>query len=77
MRGVFFARVRSSPTLISLRSVPSNLASLVVNNLDVCVQAESKISGFRCLHALASALSEEPASEWLRNTIADLFGSPV
>lgn len=54
--------------------VPSNLASLVANNLDVCVcKPKVRFPAFDvCMH-WHRRFHQDPASAWLRSTIADLF----
>jgi DNA-binding transcriptional LysR family regulator len=54
--------------------VPSNLAALVANNLDVCVcKPKVKFPAFNICMYWHRRFHQDPASVWLRNTIADLF----
>jgi DNA-binding transcriptional LysR family regulator len=54
--------------------VPSNLASLVANNLDVCVcKPKVKFSAFDVCMYWHRRFHQDPASRWLRGTIANLF----
>ena len=55
--------------------VPSNLAALVANNLDVCVcKPKVRFPAFDVCMYWHRRFHQDLASVWLRNTISDLFG---
>jgi DNA-binding transcriptional LysR family regulator len=56
--------------------VPSNLAALVANNLNLCVRRPKlKFPAFDIRMYWHRRFHQDPASGWLRKTVSDLFGS--
>jgi DNA-binding transcriptional LysR family regulator len=56
--------------------VPSNLAALVANNLNLCVcRPKLKFPAFDICMYWHRRLHQDPASGWLRKTVFGLFGS--